>query len=848
MSRRHARAASRPYPAVPRGAGAKPSAAAVQQAWALYSRGERDKAESLCRSALARRADDCAVMSLLGIILAQSRRSAEAAAQLEQVAARSPRDASAHNNYGNVLRDLGRYSKALSCYERAIAILADYPDAHYNRGVTLHDLLRDGEALASYDRAIALKPDYASAWNNRGATLRSLGRPEDALESYTRAIAIQPGHAEAHNNRGVTLHELGRFEEAVASYDRALAARPDHADAYNNRGASLHKLGRLEEALASHEQAIAIAPENAEAHNGRGVILTELERFDEALASYALALALDPEYAEAYSNRGTALRALKRHAEALASYERTLEIEPDYVNALRNKGAVLVELKRFEEALACYERGLALRQDVEFYAAQAAALHELKRTEEAVECYERVRALAPDAGFLLGTCRHARMHVCDWTDFESDVARLADGIGEGRPVAKPFPVLSLLDSPALQRKAADTWLRLECSPRVKLPPLGRYPRHDRIRIGYFSADLRNHAVALLTAELFETHDRSRFELTAFSLGADVRDALRTRIEPAFDRFLVVGGQSDHDIAALARRLEIDIAVDLGGYTGDARPHILALRAAPVQVSYLGYLGSMGGDFMDYLIADPVIIPPEARPHYAEKIAYLPSYQANDSKRMVADRTFTRAELGLPPNGIAFCCFNASWKITPETFASWMRILSEVPGSALLLLAGTPAVEHNLRRQAAAHGVTPERLVFGGILTFENYLARYRAADLFLDTAPYNAGTTGSDALWAGLPVLTCIGSAFAARVGASLLTAVGLPELIAPDRATYERLAIELATQPERLAEIRRRLARNRATCTLFDARGFTGSLEALYERMYLRQQAGLAPEHLELS
>jgi protein O-GlcNAc transferase len=848
MSRRHARAASRPYSAVPRAAGGKPSTPTIEHAWALYTRGEGQKAESLCRSTLALRADDCAALSLLGIILAQSRRGAEAASLLERVAAQSTQDAAAHNNYGNVLRDLGRLSKALSCYDRAIAILPAYPEAHYNRGVTLHDLRRSEEALASYDRALDLKPDYASAWNNRGATLRSLGRPEEALESYARAIAIQPGYAEAHNNRGVTLHELGRFEEAVASYERALAIKPDHADAHNNRGASLQKLGRLEEALASHEHAIAIKPDDAEAHNGYGVILTELERFEEALESYERALAIDPEYAEAYSNRGMALRALKRHAEALSSYERALGINPSYVNALRNKGAVLVELKRFEEALACYERGLALREDVEFHAAQAATLHELKRTEEAVECYERVRSLAPDAGFLLGTCRHARMHLCDWTGFDGDIAQLADGIERGRPVVKPFAVLSLLDSPALQRKATDLWLRTECSPRVKLPPLERYPRHDRIRIGYFSADLRNHAVALLTAELFETHDRSRFELTAFSLGPDVRDALRTRIEPAFDRFLSVGGLSDHAVAALARRLEIDIAVDLGGYTGDARPHILALRAAPVQASYLGYLGSMGGDFMDYLFADPVIVPPESRAHYAEKIAYLPSYQANDSKRVVAERTFTRAELGLPPSGVVFCCFNASWKITPETFASWMRILSAVPGSVLLLLAGSAAVERNLRRQAAAHGASPERLVFGGMLTFENYLARYRSADLFLDTSPYNAGTTGSDALWAGLPVLTCIGNAFAARVGASLLTAVGLPELIAPDRAAYERLAIELATQPERLAEIRRRLAANRAGCTLFDTHKFTKSLEALYERMYLRHQAGLVPDHLEPS
>ena len=848
MSRRHARAAAKAHTAAPRAAGATPAAAAMQQAWALYSRGERDQAESLCRSILAGRPDDITTMSLLGIILAQSQRSAEAAALLERVTAGSPRDASAHNNYGNVLRDLGRYSKALRCYDRAIAILPSYADAHYNRGVTLHDLRRCEDALASYDRALALKPDYASAWNNRGATLRALGRREEALESCAHAIAIRPAYAEAHNNRGVMLHEVARFEEAVASYDRAIAHKPDYAEAHNNRGVSLQKLGLLEEALASHERATAIQPDYTDAHNDCGVVLKELERFEQAITSCERALALDPDHAEAYNNRGVALRMLKRRAEALASYDRALEINPHYVNALRNRGTVLVELKRHNEALESYERALALREDVDCYAAQAVALHELKRTEEAVACYERIRLLAPDTGFLLGACRHARMHVCDWTGFDDDLALLAEGIEQGRPVVKPFVLQSLADSPALQRKATEQWLQTECSPRMKLPPLARYPRHERIRIGYFSADLRNHAVGALTAELFETHDRSRFELTAFSLSADVRDGLRARIEPAFDRFLSVDGQSDLEVATFARQLEIDIAVDLGGYTGEARPHVLALRAAPVQVSYLGYLGTMGGDFIDYLLADPVIIPTETREHYAEKIAYLPSYQVNDSKRSIAERTFARAELGLPASGFVFCCFNASWKVTPETFASWMRILTAVPDSVLLLLAGTAPVERNLRCQAAAIGVSPERLVFGGLLPFGEYLARYRAADLFLDTAPYNAGTTGSDALWTGLPVLTCIGRAFASRVAASLLTAVGLPELITPDRAAYERRAIELATRPERLAECKRKLAHNRSTCALFDTRTFTRNLEALYERMYLRHHSGLSPEHLDLN
>ncbi|MGH8294094.1 MAG: tetratricopeptide repeat protein [Steroidobacteraceae bacterium] len=852
MSRRHARAAPRHPHAGPRRPAQGLYATELQQAWTLHARGERARAESICRSILARRAEDAGAMSLLGILLAQAGRAPEAAGVLERVAAKTPRDANAHNNYGNVLRDLGRYGKALTCYERAIEIQPDYAEAHYNRGITLHDLRRYDDALASYDRAVALEAGHACAWNNRGVTLRALGRLEEAAASHERAVSIRPGHAQAHNNRGVALQELNRLDEAIASYERALALRPHYTEAHNNLGVALQKTGRFEEAVASHDRAIAARPDYAEAYNDRGLALKELERFDEAVASFDRALTLDPDYSEAWNNRGLTLRILRRHGDALESFRRALEDRPYYVdalyiNALKNRATTLFELKRFDEALASQERALALRKDPEIYAAQGAALHELRRSEEAVSCYRSARALAPAADFIPGICRHAQMQICDWNGFEADIAEMSAGIESGLQVARPFVALSLLDSPRLQRKLADQWVRQECSPRRKLPPLAPHPRHDRIRIGYFSADLRNHAVGALTAELFETHDRSRFELTAFSLGPDVRDGLRARIEPAFDRFLSVGDQSDYEIAALARRLQIDIAVDLGGYTGDARPHILALRPAPVQVSYLGYLGTMGGDFMDYLIADPVIIPPEELAHYAEKIAYLPSYQVNDSKRPIAARTFSRAELGLPPAGFVFSCFNASWKITPDAFATWMAILRAVPGSVLFLLAGEPCVKRNLRDRASAAGISANRLVFGGVLPFDEYLARYRAADLFLDTAPYNAGTTGSDALWAGLPLLTCPGRAFAARVAASLLTAVGLPELIAPDPPAYERLAIDLAIRPERLAGLRQRLATRGPGSALFDTRTFTRNLETLYERMYLRSQAGLPPDHLEL-
>jgi predicted O-linked N-acetylglucosamine transferase (SPINDLY family) len=811
----------------------------------MYASGERGEAESLCRATLEQEPEDAAALTLLGIILAQSHRLDEATKLFERAAALTPDDPVAHINYGTSLRDLGRHVSALRSYERALAIQPEHVEGHYNRGVTLQALRRYGEALECYDRTLALEPRHAAAGNGRGETLRALGRLEEALASYTRALASAPDHAEAHNNRGITLQALGRFEEALASFERALALCPDSAEALNNRGAALHELQRFEEALSSYQRALASRPDYAQALCNLGVTLHELERYDEALACHERAIALLPDLADAHDNRGVTLRALRRLEEALASHRRALEIEPHHVKAHVNQGAVLWDLRRHREALACYERALALQPLAKTYRNEAATLEELGELEDAVASYGRALALDPDGSFLLGDCRHARMQICDWADLEADQARLVSGLEQGRAAVSPFAALSLLDRPELQRLAAEIWARRECTPRRAAPPPGPYPRHDRIRIGYFSADFRAHALTALTAEMFETHDRSAFELTAFSLGPDVRDAARARLEPAFDRLLSLADVSDREVAALARRLKVDIAVDLGGYTRGARPQIFALRAAPIQVSYLGFLGTTGASFSDYLIADPVIVPPQSRQYYAEQIAYLPSYQPNDSKRVITQRIPSRAELGLPPSGFVFCCFNAHYKINPETFTSWARILAAVPGSVLLLLGGNATAERNLRRSAADRGIACERLVFGRRLRFDDYLARYRAADLFLDTSPYNAGATANDALWAGLPVLTCRGETFASRVAASLLTAAGLPELIASDRASYEELAIGLAVDAPRLMALRGRLAAARQTAPLFDTAAFTRNLETLYRRMYERGRSGLPPQHL---
>jgi len=846
MSRRHSPARSHPLPVMrPPAVAAPPLPGAIQRAWACFTRGELAEAESLCRSILASQADHAGALSLLGIMLAQACRSKEAAELLKRAAARLPNEASAHNNYGNALRDLGQYPEALRCYDRALALQPSYAEAHYNRAVVLHGIERFEEALEGYDRAIALKPDYAMAYNNRGATLQELERFPEAVASYDRAIALRPDYATAYNNRGATLLKIGRAERGLASSEQALAIRPDFAEAHNNRGIALQGLKRFAEALASYDRAVFLQPSYAEAHNNRGTTLLDLGRVDEALASFDRALAHNPDYAEAHNNRGVALRALKRFEEALACHERAAAIRPEYGEAHLNRGAILHDLHRLDEALESFRCALAVKPEyADAYRNQGLTLGELGRPQEALASYERALAACPGERFLEGVCQHARMQICAWSDWQVRLEQLAVAIECGRPVITPFTALSLFESARIQHAAASIWARAECRPAQVLPPPRRYGRHAKVRIGYFSADFRNHAVAALAAELFECHDRSAFELTAFSLSPEVRDGLRERVERAFDRFIPAFDKTDEQVAMLARSLEIDIAVDLGGYTHEARPRIFAQRAAPIQVSYLGFLGTMGASFMDYLIADEVIVPAGLRRHYSERIAYLPAYQVN-TRRPVSDRLFTRAELGLPPGGFVFCCFNANYKITPETFRSWMRILAAVPDSALLLLGESAAGVENLRREALQSGIDPGRLVFAGRIAYGEYLARFRVADLFLDTHPYNAGTTASDALWVGLPVLTHAGETFAARVAASLLTSVGLPQLIANSRTEYERLAVELARDCGRLAEIKQALAFARSSAALFDTPRFTRNLEALYRRMYERQRLGLLPEHL---
>jgi predicted O-linked N-acetylglucosamine transferase (SPINDLY family) len=715
----------------------------------------------------------------------------------------------------------------------------------FQRAQALHQRGRLADAQRIYEEILKKQSEHFGALHFLGVIAAQTEQAERAMELMAKSLLLNDKNAVAYNNYGNALVKVHRCQAAIENYDRAIALKRDYADAYFNRGVAFFDIEDYRAAIASYDKAIALNRNNPDAYFNRALTFSRLNDYTAALASYDLAIANRANYAEAYSNRGFVLKELNQFEAALASYDQAIAVKPDFAEAHSNRALVLKELGKTNAALASYNQAIAIKPDfADAYNNLANAFQHLGQHEAATASYDRTIALKPDFPSAFGMRQYARMQVCEWDHFAAELVQLAATIERGEAAENPFCLLALTGSPLLQKKAAEIWVRQKCPPAGRLRSMEDYARHDKIRIGYFSSDFRDHPVSHLTVEPFETHDRSRFETSAFSFGPDTRDEVRKRMEKAFDRFIDVRRKFDHEVALLARSMEIDIAVDLGGFIQGCRPRIFAMRAAPLQVSYIGYLGTMGAEYMDYLIADATIIPAAEQRHYSEKILYLPSYQANDSKRVVADKVFSREELGLPQTGFVFCCFNTSYKIAPGTFDGWMRILTRVEGSVLFMYSDAEAIENNLRKEARRRGVDAARLVFGKRLPRPEYLARYRAADLFLDTLPYNAGTTASDALWVGLPVLTCLGEAFAGRVAASLLKAIQLPELIASGEAEYEELAVELATNAQRLAEIKQRLATNRLTTPLFDTPMSTKQLEAAYTKIYERYHADLPAEH----
>ena len=805
--------------------------------------GAVENAKILYREVLTADPNNAAAYGNLAIIAAQQGDLAGAERLMRQEIGLRPNTPAGYHNLGSVLQQQGRLADAIAAHRHAIKLKPDYAEAFLALGNGLRQQGHFEEAMGSYRSAVAARRDYPEAHNNIGVLLQMQGRLEQAAAAYHEAVRLRPRYAEAQFNLGTVLHQQHQLEAAEAAYRGVIELAPGIAAGHNNLGTVLKDQGRLDQALAAFDQAIALQADYAEAFYNRATVLQQQARLEEALAAYGRAIALRENYADAINNAGIVLQELGRASEAIDLYRPLLERMPAHADACNNLGTALLAEGRADEARAAFEQALAHQPDFpEAFCNLGNARRELGDLTGAIAAYRDALRLRPDDAGAFSQLIYHRAQACAWDGYEADQEKLVDMARRGIRVP-PFYLLSTPASASDQLICARHWATSISPPRTALfhhrPRAGR----ERIRLGYLSGDFHQHATAQLMAELFECHDRDRFEVFAYSYGPDDHSPMRARLAAAFDRFVDIRARSHHEAAELIRAEGVDILVDLKGYTHHARPAISAYRPAPVQVSYLGYPATMGADFIDYIIVDPFVVPSSQQPFFSERLVHLPrSYQVNDRRREVADARTSRRDVGLPAEGLVLCSFNNSYKISPVFFDIWMRLLRAVPGSVLWLLEANPQVAGNLRSEAEKRGVDSGRLIFAPLAPPAEHLGRHRHADLFLDTLPCNAHTTASDALWAGLPVVTCCGDTFAGRVAGSLLMAIDMPELVTTSLEEYEQAALALARSPQRLIALRRKLQNNREASALFDLPKLTGNIEAAYARMWQTWLAGQTP------
>lgn len=745
-----------------------------------------------------------------------------------------------------MLHQAGQLSQALEAYGRAAARQPGNHAVHANRGVAFLALGRHEEALASLDRAVALKSDDAISHNNRGNVLRALGRAAEALESYERAIRLMPRMALFVVNSGNALMDLRRAGEALKCYDNAIAIEPRNAMAHNGRGSALLSLSPdPHAAIDSFDHALAIEPKLGPAFYNRANAKQTLGQLEAALADYDEAAKLLPNAYEVHTNRGSVLSKLRRLSDALASYDRAVAINPKAFEPFLNRGNLFLEAGRAEEALSSYRDGVAADPaSAEAHLGAAKALSRLGRHEEALVSVDKAIEYGASSG--LGVRLFATMKLCQWSQLEDDCAFVNRQISYDGDCVLPFYLLPALDDPALQRANAVQFVAKEFGALTRASSILQH--RDRIRVGYVSGEFYNHAVMQLLIETLEHHDKARFEIVGFSTAFRSDDAYRRRAEQACTRIFDIDAMSEAEAAQLIRNQSIDIAVDLSGYTGFSRTGIFARGVAPIQVNYLGYAGTLGAPFIDYIIGDTIVCDSQNRAGFTETVVRLPgTFMPSPGYGSLRPVPSNRRAYGLPENAFVLASLNNHHKITPAVLDVWARILNRTESSVLWIRCDNDTARANLIRELNARGVSSSRIVFTGRVAEAEHLGRFALADLFLDTAPYNAHTTTVEAVHCGLPVLTCSGATFASRVARSIVTAAGIPELAVDSWAAYEELAVGLATQPSQMEALRAKLARTLPTAPLVDVARYAQHLEKAYELMAERHEKGLLPTDIDV-
>jgi protein O-GlcNAc transferase len=749
----------------------------------LYKAGHSQKAHAAGLKFLSKYGQNFDVLHLLGTIESDHGRLQEATGHWTKALEQKPNHLLLLNKIGALARRMGNEVEAENIFRKAISIDATQPEAHFNLGNCLSSRGEWLPAIQSYTNSIESKPDFVQAYNNLAIALQNFGRPDEAVKVLETGLSRMPTEPKLHVNKARALQAMSLGNAAVA-YLRE----------------TLNKLGRDFEIMT---------------------VLADMEAaqndFVSAGLHYQEAIKIKPESEVVHNNYGNMLQSVGNLDAAMAHYKQAIKINPSFYQALQNLCNILNARKDYAQSL---------------------------------QYLEKVRAINPKSPYLAGMQMNARLHTCTWDNWSTHTNEVESGVSLGLKTVNPFPPLAFFSNVELLTRSAALWTKNECPERQVLPALQKRTRlpSQKIRVGYYSADLYTHATALLMAGVLEAHSREKFEWIAFSFGPVQEDALSGRVRAAFDQFIDVRSYSDRVVAQLSREMEIDIAVDLKGFTQDARTGIFAERAAPIQVNYLGFPGSMGASYIDYIIADSVIIPDELKQHYSEAVVRLPHcYQTNDNKRPISAVVPTRSSQGLPEHGRVLCSFNNNYKITPQVFDVWMRVLNRFPDCILWLLQDNSRAMENLKREAEVRGVDPGRLVFAPRLRNEDHLSRHRLADLFIDTFPCNAHTTASDALWAGLPMVTCAGETFASRVAASLLTTMSMQDCVTGDLVSYEHKIVELLERRENLHELRERVLLARSQSPLFATGDIAHHLESAFEQMLSRHEANLLPEGFDV-
>ena len=727
----------------------------------------------------------------------------------------------------------GQSQEAHRLYAAILKVKPKHPDANHNTGLLTVGFGKIELALPFFKTALEANPSNAQFWYSHIVALIKLERLIDAKALLDQA-----------KSKGIKGADFDQLEQKLNEANKVLTIKSNTADAYYNMGIALQKQNKLEEAIVAYNKALSIKPDYANAYNNMGTVLQDQSKLEEAVEAYNKVLSIKPNHAEAYYNMGNALKEQGKLEEAIEAYNKALSIRPDNADAFNALGIALQEQSKLKEAIEAYKKALALKRNhAEAYYNMGNALQEQNKPEEAIVAYIKALEINPNHEAARVQKLHKQAHICDWDSIAAELT-LVPKLGTTEKDVSPFALLPLGDVPERHLIRSKIYAKANCSQKTLPKKAKPSKRPKRIRVGYFSTDFKEHPVPYLIAKVLEQHNRNQFKVFGYSVYGSSSCAMRQRLEKSFDSFRDVQSMSDRDIALQVRQDEIDIAIDLNGYTGDARTGIFAYRAAPIQINYLGFPGTLGADFMDYIVADRFLIPSENQKYFSEKPLYLPNtYLPTDNSREFSQKPINRYEMGLPDDAFVFCCFNNNYKISPTEFDIWMRLLTKVENSVFWLRKSNQISSINMKNEAQKRKVDPSRIVFADKLPMDEHLARHRLADLFVDTFAFNAHTTATEALWAGLPVVTKLGKGFAARVAGSLLNAVGLPELVTETEQDYEALILELATNPTKLAKIKEKLATNRSTQPLFNTELYTKHLESGYLQAYESYFDGNLPQ-----